>query len=160
MSEAQVAEVKDISAKILPEDVERAKQQVGIPKHAHGTVYNTVSTRDSLRHYAFSCGEDNPLWQNAEYGKKTRWGDQIAPPMYLVSTGTNLTPKYTPELKALFKGLFKGVSKYYSGCEWTWWNPLYPDEKVFTEETTCDVTLLHPPGTTSGYDITYNDSRF
>ncbi len=26
--------------------------------------------------------------------------------------------------------------------------------------TTCDVTLLHPPGTTSGYDITYNDSRF
>ena len=27
-------------------------------------------------------------------------------------------------------------------------------------ETTCDVTPIHPPGETSGYDVTYNASRF
>jgi hypothetical protein len=27
-------------------------------------------------------------------------------------------------------------------------------------ETTCDVTPVHPPGETSGYDVTYNASRF
>ncbi len=26
--------------------------------------------------------------------------------------------------------------------------------------TTCDVTAVHPPGTTSGYDVTYDDRRF
>jgi hypothetical protein len=27
-------------------------------------------------------------------------------------------------------------------------------------ETTCDVTLVHPPGTTSGYDVTFDSPRF
>jgi hypothetical protein len=26
--------------------------------------------------------------------------------------------------------------------------------------TTCDVAPVHPPGTTAGYDVTYNNPRF
>jgi len=26
--------------------------------------------------------------------------------------------------------------------------------------TTCDVTPIHPPGTTTGYDVTYDNPRF
>ncbi len=167
MSDAPVktAEPKDISAKITQEDIDRAKRQIGIPKHAHGLPYNTVSSRDAMRHFAFSCGEDNPLWQDEAYGRKTRWGDQIAPPMFVVSTGTDLTPKYDPETKALFKGLFRGVSKYYSGDQWTWWKPVYPDEVIYTEETTCDVIVRETsrfsgrPTVTEVYRSLYVDSE-
>lgn len=134
-------EPADIGQRILQEDIDRCRRQIGVPKRAHGAPYNIEVTRDAIRHFAFSCGDDNPLWSDPAHARASRWGALLAPPMFYVSTGTNLAPKPDAETKALFKGLFKGVSKYYSGVEWTWWRPLHPGMPVFVEETTSDVIV-------------------
>ena len=127
--------------KITDEDIERCQQQIGVPKYSPGEPYNIEATIDAFRHFAFSCGDDNPLWHSRKYARTTRWDDQRAHPMFFVSTGTSMTPKPDAETKALFRGLFKGVGKYYSGADWTWWNPLYPGGEVFKEHTTADVII-------------------
>jgi hypothetical protein len=124
---------------ITDEDINRARKQIGVPKFAYNKPYNEFASTDSMRHFAFGCGDDNPLYNSREYGKTTRWGDQIAFPLFLHSTGTNLTPKPDGELKKLFKGLFRGVGKYYTGVDWTFWRPLFPEEKVFVERVTSNV---------------------
>lgn len=149
-----LAEPKDIHGKITLEDVERCKRQVGAPRYAHGLPYNTAVTMDAIRHYAFAYGDDNPLWHDPAYGARTRWGSQIAPPMFFVSTGVSLTPKPDGETKALFKGIFKGVNKYYMGVEWTWWRPLVPGDEVFDEHTTSDVIVREQSSFSGGLTVT------
>src|SRR4051812_27906248 len=103
---AEAAASKQDSAKITEEDIERAKRQIGVPKYSYDKPYNAIASSGALSHFAWGAGDDNPLWHDRDYGATTRWRDQIGFPLFLTSTGVNLTPKPTPELKALFKGLF------------------------------------------------------
>ena len=140
--------------RITDEDIERARRQIGIPKFAHNKPYNAVAGSDVLSHFAFACGDDNPLWHDRAYGAATRWRDQLGHPLFLHSTGTNLTPKPTPELKALFKGLFRGVGKYYTGVTWTWWRPIYPDDRLYMERSTADILVKDRSSFSGGRTVT------
>ena len=144
---------------ITDEDIERAKRQIGVPKFAYNKPYNQVASPDGMRHFAFACGDGNPLYNDRAYGATTRWGDQIAPPLFLHSTGTNLTPKPDAETKALFKGLFRGVGKYYTGVEWTWWKPIYPNEQLSFERITSDIIVKDKSSFSGGRTVTeiYSD---
>jgi acyl dehydratase len=144
----------DSAGKITEADISRARQQIGVPKFAYNKPYNAVASTDVLSHFAFACGDDNPLWHDRTYGASTRWRDQIAFPLFLHSTGTNLTAKPTPELKALFKGLFRGVGKYYTGVAWTWWRPLYPDDRLFVERITSDIVVKERSAFSGGKTVT------
>ncbi|WP_035613269.1 dehydratase [Hyphomonas johnsonii] len=139
---------------ITDEDIDRARRQIGVPKFAYNKPYNEFASTDSMRHFAFGCGDDNPLFTSRDYGRSTRWGDQIAFPLFLHTTGTNLTPKPDGELKALFKGLFRGVGKYYTGVDWTFWRPLYPDQKVFVERVTSNIEVRAGSSFSGGRTVT------
>ena len=130
-----------LDAKIKPEDIERAKRQIGVPQYERNPPFNHVATSDTMSHYAFAMGDDNPLWHDPEYGKTTRWRSHIAFPLYLQSLGIDETPKPTPELKALFKGLFTGVGKYYSGGGWTFYRPVCPGDLIYRQFFTLDVQV-------------------
>ena len=140
--------------KITEADIERARRQIGVPKFAFNKPYNAVASRDALSHFAWACGDDNPLWHDSAYGAATRWRDQIAFPLFLHSTGTNLTPKQDSQQKALFKGLFRGVGKYYTGVEWTWWRPLYPDERLYVERITSAIKVNEQSSFSGGRSVT------
>jgi acyl dehydratase len=157
--EAYEEELRAEAGKITAEDIARARRQIGVPKFAYNKPYNAVASSDVLSHFAFACGDDNPLWHDRAYGATTRWRDQIAPPLFLHTTGTNLTPRPTPELKALFKGLFRGVGKYYTGVVWTWWRPVYPDERLFVERVTSDIIVKDKSAFSGGGTVTeiYSD---
>lgn len=142
------------SGKILDEDIERARRQIGVPKFSYNKPYNHTATADGMSHFAFACGDGNPLYNDRAYGMKTRWRDQIAQPLFLHSTGRNLTPKPTPEQKELFKGLFRGVGKYYTGVAWTWWRPIYPDDIVYFERTTSDIIVKDTSAFSGGKTVT------
>lgn len=155
MTEAATAERSETSAgRITDEDIARAQAQIGVPKFAFNKPYNETASTDSMRHFAFACGDANPLYNERDYARATRWRDQIAPPLFLHTTGVNLTPKPDPEMKALFKGLFRGVGKYYTGVEWTWWRPLYPDERVFVERVTSDIRIKDRSAFSGGRTVT------
>jgi acyl dehydratase len=142
------------SGTITQADIERAKAQVGIPKFAYNKPYNEIASRDVLRHFAWACGDDNPLWHDPAYGRATRWRDQIAFPLFLHSTGTNLTSKPDAAHKQLFKGLFRGVGKYYTGVTWTWWQPIYPEEQLFVERVTSEVKVNEKSSFSGGISVT------
>lgn len=145
--------------KITAEDIKRAKDQIGVPKFSYNRPFNEKASSDVIRHFAFACGDDNPLYHDRAYGSETRWKDQIAPPLFLHSTGVNLTPKPDPATKALFKGLFRGVGKYYAGVDWTWWQPVYPEEQVFVERVTSDIRIKDKSNFSGGKTVTeiYSD---
>lgn len=149
-----MAEADSITGRITDDDIDRAKRQIGVPKFAYNKPYNIAASPDAMRHFAFACGDDSPLYSDRAYGRTTRWGDQIAPPLFLHSTGTNLTPKPDAELKQLFKGLFRGVGKYYTGVDWTWWRPLYPDEQVLVERVTSDIKVNDKSSFSGGRTVT------
>jgi acyl dehydratase len=48
----------------------------------HGQQRSEWVTTDTVRHYAASLGDRNPLWWREDYAKKTRWGGIIAPPTF------------------------------------------------------------------------------
>ena len=145
---------EDVAGKITNEDIERARRQIGVPKFSYNKPYNAVASSDGMAHFAFACGDANPLYNDRAYGAKTRWRDQIAPPLFLHATGTNLTPKPNAETKELFRGLFRGVGKYYTGVEWSWWKPVYPDERVYFERTTSDIIVKDKSAFSGGKTVT------
>jgi len=49
------------------------------------TPWNRDVTEDSIRHFAFGIGEDNPLWVDPEYARRARHKRLAAPPAYLCS---------------------------------------------------------------------------
>lgn len=153
-AEAAGANSEDSAGQLTDADIARAQAQIGVPKFSYNKPYNDVASPDGMSHFAFACGDANPLYNDRAYGRKTRWRDQIAPPLFLHCTGTNLTPKPTPELKQLFRGLFRGVGKYYTGVSWTWWRPVYPDERVYFERTTSDIIVKDKSAFSGGRTVT------
>lgn len=152
--EAISGQPTESGGKITAEDIERAKRQIGVPKFSYNKPYNAAPSSDGMAHFAFACGDANPLYNDRTYGATTRWRDQIAPPLFLHATGTNLTPKPDAELKALFRGLFRGVGKYYTGVDWTWWRPVYPDQRVYVERTTADIIVKESSQFSGGKTVT------
>jgi acyl dehydratase len=131
-----------VEGRITDEDIERAEAQIGIAVHQRDQPWNRLPQSDAIGHFAFGCGDDNPLFHDPEYGAATRWHGQIAPPTFPISTGLDQTPAFTdPQRKALFRGLFRGTGKYYSGVRWTFYQPIYAGRPVLSETYTLDVQV-------------------
>ena len=47
--------------------------------------WNTEVTPDSIRHFAYGVGDDNPLYINKTYGSKSFYKNNITPPGYIIS---------------------------------------------------------------------------
>ncbi|MGE0385142.1 MAG: MaoC family dehydratase N-terminal domain-containing protein [Gammaproteobacteria bacterium] len=142
-----------LEGRITTEDIDRCRRQIGVPQYERNPVFNRVATSDTMSHYAFGIGDDNPLWHDPQYGRTTRWRDQIAFPLYVQSTGIDETPKPTPELKELFRGLFRNVGKYFSGGTWTIYRPVYPGDVIYRQYTTLDVQVKENSKFTGGMTV-------
>lgn len=132
---------EDIGASITDEDIARCRRQIGVARFSHNLPYNSETTFDAIRHFAFSVGDDNPLYLDRSHGRQSRWQSVIAPPMFYVTTGIGLAERPDADQKALFKGLFKGVSKYYTGVHWTFWGPLAPGDRVYDDHAISEVIV-------------------
>jgi len=127
---------------ITESEIARAQAQIGVPQPAHIVMHDAVPSSNGIAHFAFSMGDDNPLWNDPEYAKTTRWRGQIAPPTYMAITGVNETPPLKPEQKKLFRQLFPGCGEYVSGFTYEWYRPVRPGDQVFYETTTCGVSVI------------------
>ncbi|MFQ5925525.1 MAG: MaoC family dehydratase N-terminal domain-containing protein [Dehalococcoidia bacterium] len=79
------------------------KEQLGV----EGTVTILEVEKGHVRMMAEALDDPNPLWQDEEYAKKTKYGGIIAPPAFLCSaragTGRGVQMK-TPFLRVLAGG--------------------------------------------------------
>src|SRR5215212_2801005 len=110
---------------LTDEAFERSRQRLGVPQPQRNAPHNYEVTWDGARHFAYGYGDDNPLWCDPEYGKKTRWGGLIAPPNFFYTMGEPIDPKNTPEEKATLRGdPLAGLGSYQAVMEFEWWRPL------------------------------------
>lgn len=93
--------------------------------------YNHEASRDSIRHYAWGIGDDNPLWSDPAYAADTKHGDLIAPPTFLYSVFDG----------AIGAGL-PGVQPIYAGTEWRFHRPVRRNEEIVPSALFGPVTPL------------------
>jgi len=109
--------------KITPEGLDALRQRIGVK------IENTIepwcyeATRDNIRHYAHGIGDDNPLWCEPEYAKKTKYGDVVALPSFLFATSRIISG---------YVGGLPGVHAMWSGADWIWHKPVLRNTEIRT----------------------------
>lgn len=116
--------------KITDSALEDLRRRIGVK------ITNTVepwcheATRDNIRHYAHGIGDDNPLWCDPEYARKTKYGDVIALPSFLFATS---------RIVSGYVGGLSGVHAMWSGADWTWHKPVARNDVIDTEAMLKDL---------------------
>jgi acyl dehydratase len=157
---ATVAPTEDTAGKITEAEIDRARAQVGIPQPAKLKMHDAAPSSAGISHFAFSYGDDNPLYRAPEYGKTTRWRSQIAPPSYLAITGVNEAAPFSPEQKKQFRQLFKGVGEYVSGFTYEWWRPVRPGDDIYYETTRAGVHVVENSKFAGGRSVHLTSRNF
>jgi acyl dehydratase len=87
--------------------VERVRELIGrwLRRDVHWPAsYEPVSLHDIRRYALYSMGDDNPLYSDVEYGKRSRYGDNIAPPTYLYNVDTTIVAPGLPGIQWIHGG--------------------------------------------------------
>jgi acyl dehydratase len=106
---------------ITDEMLEEAKALIGTPVDRSRQTWNTLASRDAIRHFAWGVGDDNPLWSDPEYAINSVWGKVIAPPTFL----------YSVDSTVVFPGL-EGLARLFAGNDWTFHLPVYEGDVFHT----------------------------
>ncbi len=114
--EAQWAEV----GALTKEAVEEHRAKIG--RQFATTPRNTHACEDLIRHFADALGDPNPLWRDADYARRTRYGSIVAPPYFLATFGGG----------GVMQGL-RGVYTILAGHSWEFYKPVFPDDKITSD---------------------------
>jgi acyl dehydratase len=83
-----------------------------------------------MRNFARSYGDDNPLFNTEDYGRQTRWGGQVAPPMIAIAMNR---PLYSdPPATKLKRPSFRGIHVFVSGSTWNWYRPIHEGDQLYS----------------------------
>ena len=135
------------------EDIERARLLVGLDAPETRDLYITDASANNIRNYAHGVGDDNPLYTDPDYGPRTRWGSQIAPPsMAEVMTKTLHGDRIPKEIAQATKGVFRGVHVFVSGSEKFFYRPIYPGDALYAFSGEEDLEVK--PSAFSGRTVT------
>jgi len=118
------------NAGLTPEKLQAMRQRIGMPFPDSLPPFNRVASEDTIYHYAVGNGDDNPLWCDPAYGRTTRWGSVIAPPLFIYTLGRNEVPKLPEDLKHLRGDPLRGIHAFYSGGEWEFFEQVYPGDSA------------------------------
>lgn len=90
--------------------------------------WNYEATRDTIRHYAWGVGDDNPLFCDPAYAAGTRWGGIIAPPTFLYGIFDAVVAPGLPD-----------IQWFYSGTDWTFNEPVRRNDEITARARLEDV---------------------
>lgn len=142
----RVGSMKEVPAaeKMTPEALERRNFRMNKPHILPHVYFNKEATRDTIRHFVQGIGDDNPLYTDEEYAKKSKYGKIIAPPCFL----------YTNQWITLGGG-FPGIHAWYSGGDWEWYKPVVVDTSLKAIAVVRDMKVR--PGRKAGGGNIYID---
>lgn len=133
---------KATAYEISDHDIDRQMKLLGFDEAARRSEYIHTASHDAIRNWAYGCGDDNPLFCDPAYARRTRWGDVIAPGMMVGQINQPMLGDPAPdEIKALRKSLFRGIHVFVSGSGWDFYRPVFPGDTIysFTGEESCEV---------------------
>ena len=102
------------------DEIERVKKWIDVPLRIR--QWNNGVTADAIRHYAHGLGDDNPLWCDEAYGRRSPYGSVVAPPSFLYAIWS---PGIGPG--------FPGLQAFHAGGRWEYRRYLKPGERVTAE---------------------------
>ncbi|HVW39970.1 MAG TPA: MaoC family dehydratase N-terminal domain-containing protein [Amycolatopsis sp.] len=124
--------------KITPESIDRMRGRIGVRQPGIPAWY-TEAHHDTMRHFAWSFGDDNPLFADPEYGKETRWGSIIGSPFYVANLHQPVAPPIPPEVRAKTRGALAGLHEFHAGSEFRFYRPVVPGDQAFSARWITDV---------------------
>lgn len=133
---------KATAYEILDSDIERQRKLIGVWEPQRTAEYVQTVSEDSIRNWAYACGDDNPIFTDPNYARTTRWGGVIAPGMFVGQVNKPMKgDPLSDEVKALKKSLFKGIHVFVSGSAWNFYRPVRPGDTIYSYggELTCEV---------------------
>lgn len=110
------------AADITEEMLEHARSLIGVwlRRDVHWPSFaEDIAPIDVRRWALYSTGDDNPLWCDEEYARKTVWGGVIAPPTFL----------YTIDSTIVAPGL-RGIQWIYGGTRWEHFVPVRLGDRI------------------------------
>jgi acyl dehydratase len=93
--------------------------------------YITETTRDGIRHFAMGIGDENPLWLDEDYAKRSPLGGLIAPPFILLALNKTAWGA---------RGL-RGIHSMFSGSSFEWMRPIRVGERITSKTTLKDIEI-------------------
>lgn len=138
---------------LTDEDIAAAKGICGYDVAETRNLQLEEATENNIRNYAHGIGDDNPLYCDPAYAKKSRWGGIIAPPsMAEVITKAMYGDPMPSEIKKIAGGLFRGVHMFVSGSEKFFYRPIYPGDQLHAFSG--DEDYFEKPSSFSGRTVT------
>lgn len=121
---------KETPSRITDEAIAKLRAKIGIPFNMPRPPHNREVTWDGARHFAQGYGDDNPLYCEPDYARKTRWANLIAAPAFIYTIGDyDATP--TDAEKQIVKGdPLAGTGSYQAVMDFEWWRPLKQGDTV------------------------------
>ncbi|MEV8517171.1 MaoC family dehydratase N-terminal domain-containing protein [Dactylosporangium sp. NPDC051484] len=107
----------------------------------------TEATRDSIRHWALGIGDDNPLWLDDEYARKSRWGGITAPGSFLYA--------FDRVVSGYVSGL-PGVHAMFAGTDWNWRLPIRLGDRIIAKPALKELRDLNSNFSGRSIKQTYN----
>ncbi|MEQ8842085.1 MAG: hypothetical protein RIB98_13975 [Acidimicrobiales bacterium] len=128
-----MSETNDEAA-ISDERIARLRARIGVAQPHPQPPWYRHPGPDAFRHVSEACGDDNPLWCDADYATASVWGGPIGSPNINggdTLIGENEIGRLDPDTRALLKGdPLKGAHAYYSGSHREWWAPVRPGQSI------------------------------
>lgn len=116
-----------LAAPSLHDDaLKQAQDMVGMPIRVE--LWNHEASRDSIRHYAWGIGDDNPLWCDPGYAAGTRWGGIIAPPTFFYGVFDAVVAPGLPD-----------IQWFYSGTDWEFFEPARRNDEMDVQAAYVDA---------------------
>lgn len=114
--------------KITDAAVAAAREMIGLQLRPEGP-YLQDATTDTLRNWCNGIGDLNPLYRELEYGRNSRYGNQVAHPMFPMAFGWVGRTRW---------GL-PGVHGFYAGNDWELFRHVRPGDRISAIERVVGV---------------------
>ncbi len=111
-------------------DIAKDRAALGAWSACRDKALLSTATPEAIRNFAYSYGDDNPLYTDPTYGGGRRWGGQVAPPIMAAVLNAPLLGDRLP--KELRGGSYRGIHAFVSGGTWEWYRPIYPGDTIYS----------------------------
>ncbi len=88
--------------------------------------------RGAIRRFAEAIGDPNPLFNDEQRARETRFGGVIAPPTFCRSMGSPIPDVKLPALGDSFRGLD-------GGSDWEYFHPIRPGDRITAQTRLVDL---------------------
>lgn len=117
---------------ITEEALDELRSRIGQP-FERPAPHVTEATADSIRHWVYGIGDDNPLWLDPDYARSTRWGGRTAPGTFLYA--------FDKVVSGYVSGL-PGIHAMFAGTDWKWYAPILLGDQIEAQPVLKDLIEL------------------